>query len=123
MKAKICSAAVVACTVLLYFSGCAKRNGVEAGAGTCDTTAVRYSTQVLSILQNNCYTCHNGPGASSGIDLSNFDAFKGWAGSGYVTADITGAPGHIQMPYGLPRLSECDINTIMAWIHQGMPNN
>lgn len=123
MKGKILPAVILAGALLFYFSGCAKRNAVELGAGTCDTTDVRYSVQIVSILENNCYACHKGPGASSGIDFSNYEAFRGWAGSGFVAGDITGAPGFTRMPYGLPPLSDCDINTIVAWIHQGMPNN
>jgi hypothetical protein len=123
MKVKILLAAVVAGAFLIYFSACVKRNAVELGGGGCDTTNVSYSMQVVPILQSNCYACHQGPGASSGIDFSNYGAFKGWAGSGYVAGDITGAPGHTPMPYGLPQLPACEINTILAWIDQGMLNN
>jgi len=123
MKIKILLTAVVTGVFVLYFSACVKRNAVELGAGGCDTTNVSYSLQIVPILQYNCYTCHNGPGASSGIDFSNYGAFKGWAESGYVAGDITAAPGRTPMPYGLPPLSSCEINTILAWIDQGTPNN
>ena len=124
MKVKILLAAVIAGAFVLYFPACTKRNAVElGGGGNCDTTNVSYSLQVVTILQDNCYVCHKGPGASSGIDFSNYAAFKGWAGSGYVAGDITAAPGYTPMPFGLPSLSTCDINTILAWIHQGMQNN
>jgi hypothetical protein len=123
MKVKILLAAVVAGAFLIYFPACVKRNAVELGGGGCDTANVSYSMQVVPILQNNCYACHQGPGASSGIDFSNYGAFKGWSGSGYVAWDITAAPGHVPMPYGLPPLPACEINTILAWIDQGMLNN
>jgi hypothetical protein len=123
MKVKILLAVVIAGVFLLYFPACTKRNAVELGGANCDTTNVSYSLQVVSILQDNCYVCHKGPGASSGIDFSNYGAFKGWAGSGYVAGDITAAPGFTPMPYGLPSLSTCEINTILAWIHQGMQDN
>jgi hypothetical protein len=124
MKLKILLAAIGVSAFLLYFSSCSKNNAVQlSGGATCDTTNVKYSTQIVSILQNNCYVCHQGPGASSGIDFSNYTFFKGWAESGYLVGDITAAPGHIPMPYGLPKLSDCDINTIIAWINQGMQNN
>jgi hypothetical protein len=123
MKVKILLAVVIAGVFLLYFPACTKRNAVELGGANCDTANVSYSLQVVSILQDNCYVCHKGPGASSGIDFSNYGAFKGWAGSGYVAGDITAAPGFTPMPYGLPSLSTCEINTILAWIHQGMQDN
>jgi hypothetical protein len=124
MKVKILLAVFVAGIFLLYLPACSKHNAVELGGGGCDTTNVSYSMQVVTILQNNCYVCHKGPGASSGIDFSNYGAFKGWAASTpYVIGDITAAPGFTPMPYGLPQLSSCEINTILAWIHQGTPNN
>src|SRR5580704_10772459 len=124
MKVKILLAAAIAAVFLLNLPACSKDNGVELGARSCDTTNVSYSVQVVTILQDNCYVCHKGPGASSGIDFSNYTAFKGWAASSpYVIGDITAAPGFTPMPYGLPQLSSCEINTILAWIHQGAPNN
>lgn len=123
MKIKIILAAVVVGAFLLYLPACVKRNAVELGGGGCDTANVSYSMQIVPILQNNCYACHSGPGASSGIDFSNYGAFAGWAGSSYVIGDITHTPGFTGMPYGLPPLSSCEINTILAWIHQGTPNN
>lgn len=123
MKIKILLAAVVTGVFVIYFSGCVKRNAVELGGGGCDTTNVSYSMQIVPILQDNCYACHQGPGASSGVDFSTYGAFKGWAESGYVAGNITGAPGYKPMPYGLPPLSSCQINTILAWIHQGTLNN
>lgn len=121
MKIKFLLAVTAA--FLLYLPACVKRNAVELGGGSCDTTNVSYSLQIVPILQDNCYTCHKGPGASSGIDFSNYEAFKGWAQSGYVIGDLTASPGFTPMPYGLPSLSSCQINTILAWIHQGTPNN
>jgi hypothetical protein len=123
MKVKILLAALFAVAFLLYLPACSKHNAVDLGGGGCDTTNVSYSKQVVSILQDNCYVCHKGPGASSGIDFSNYGAFKGWAQGGYVAGDITAAPGFTPMPYGLPQLSGCDVNSILAWIHQGMLNN
>jgi hypothetical protein len=123
MKIKILLAAVVTGVFVIYFSGCVKRNAVELGGGGCDTTNVSYSMQIVPILQDNCYACHQGPGASSGVDFSTYGAFKGWAESSYVVGNITGAPGYTPMPYGLPPLSSCQINTILAWIHQGTLNN
>lgn len=124
MKVKIMLAVAVAGLFLLYLSSCSKHNAIELGATSCDTTNVSYSNQVVPILVNNCYQCHQGAGASSGVDFSSYGAFKGWAGStSYVIGDLTGAPGYTPMPYGMPRLSDCDINTILAWIHQGTSNN
>jgi hypothetical protein len=36
---------------------------------------------------------------------------------------VTHAPGFVGMPYGLPKLPDCEVNTIVAWVHQGALNN
>ena len=124
MKGKFLLAGAIVSSFVLYLSGCGKENAEQSGGGGgCDTTDVSYSKQILPIVQQNCYVCHQGPGASSGIDFSNYADFKGWSESGYVVGDITSAPDFTPMPYGGPPLSTCEINTIVAWIHQGMQNN
>ena len=112
--------------VLFYLAGCSKESEDKlAGNATCDTLNVSYSLQVVPILQNNCYTCH-GAGSnagSGGITLSNYAALKTYANSGYLVGNVTHAPGYIGMPYGLPKLPACEINTIVAWVNQGALNN
>jgi hypothetical protein len=124
MKGKLLLAILGVGAFVFYLSGCAKQNAERLEQGpACDTANVKYSTQIVSILRDNCYRCHQGPGASSSIDFSNYPAFSGWATSGYVVGDITSAPNFTPMPYGGPPLSSCEINTIIAWIHQGAQNN
>src|SRR5580698_8168654 len=109
MKVKILLAAVAG-VFLLYLPACVKSNAVKLGGGGCDTTNVSYSLQIVPILQNNCYACHKGHGASSVIVFSNYEAFKFWAQSGYVVGDLTASPGFTPMPYCLPSLSSFQIN-------------
>jgi hypothetical protein len=130
MKGKLLLAVVGVGAFVLYLSGCAKQSVDRLEQGpACDTTNVKYSTQIVPILEINCYRCHQGPGAVSSIDFSNYKAFQGWALSGYVVGDITsapsipGIPAFTPMPYGGPPLSSCEINTIIAWINQGAQNN
>jgi len=125
MKGKFLLAGVIVGSFVFYLSGCGKENAEQSGGGGgCDTTNVSYSKQILPIVQQNCYVCHQGPGASSGIDFSNYSALHGWAQSGYLVGDVTNAGDpYTPMPYGLPMLPECEVNTIVAWVHQGYPNN
>jgi hypothetical protein len=128
MKGKFLLAGVIVGSFVLYLSGCGKENAEQSGGGAgCDTTNVSYSRQILPIVEQNCYVCHQGPGASSGIDFSKYSALHGWAQSGFLVGDVThaGDPGDpfTPMPYGLPMLPECEVNIIVAWVHQGSPNN
>lgn len=111
---------------VVYLAGCSKQSEDKLRGNTvCDTTDVSYSMQVLPILQNNCYACH-GAGSTSGsggIDLSSYTRLKVYADNGYLVGNVTHAPGYIGMPYGLPMLPSCEVNTIVAWVHQGTKNN
>jgi hypothetical protein len=92
---------------------------------SCDTVNMKYATDVVPILQNNCYSCH-GTGntiGSGGILLEGYSNLKPHAGDGSLSGDITHSPGHTAMPYQKPKLDDCTINKILDWINQGAPNN
>ena len=126
MKPKLLLVTLMISGAVLYLAGCSKESEDKlAGATTCDTTAVSYSLQVVPILQNNCYTCHGtgNTAGSGGIDLSSYTKLKVYADNGYLVGNVTHASGYIPMPYGLPMLPACEVNTISAWVHQGTKNN
>lgn len=118
---------VTACPLLLVIS-CSKSSEDKLnnnGGSACDTVNMKYATDVLPILQANCYSCHgNGNTAGSGgISLDSYDGLKKYADNGYLAGNITHAAGYIGMPYGLPKLPDCEINTILDWIKRGAQNN
>ena len=112
--------------LMASFIGCSKKSEDKlAPPVPCDTLNVSYQTQVVSILQENCYPCHgNGSTAGSGgINLNTYVNLKVYADNGYLVGNVTHAPGYPGMPYGKPPLPACEINTIVAWVHQGAINN
>lgn len=111
--------------MLFWLGGCSKESAdrLSGGTTTCDTTNVSYSQQVLPILQDNCYTCHQGTGAQSGIDLSNFSILQAHVKNGDLKSAVTHTGSVTPMPYGLPMLPSCEVNTIVAWVDQGALNN
>jgi hypothetical protein len=124
MKGKFMLAAITVGAIVLYLSGCAKESADRLSAGdTCDTTGVSYSKQILPILEDNCYTCHQGAAASSGIDLSNFATLQAHVANGDLVSAVTHTGSVTPMPYELPMLPSCEVNTIVAWVHQGALNN
>lgn len=91
---------------------------------TCDTTAVKYSTDVVGILTGSCYACHSGTaGAGAGIKLDNYTSLKTYVNNGKLKASITHTAGASPMPKGGGKLNDCSINKIVAWINNGAPNN
>jgi len=110
---------------VLYFSSCSKTSEDKlSGGNTCDTTNVKYSIQIVNILQNNCYECHQGAGmVVSGVNLGDYAHFKVHVDNGDVRSAISHDGKVTPMPYLRPQLPACELNAILAWIDQGAQNN
>jgi hypothetical protein len=116
--------------MLLVSGGCSKKNVEDliGGANPCDTTSVGYAKDILPILQQFCFPCHgnNITAFGDGVNLqgtdSGYSEVKGWAQGGYVVGNVTYSPGYIGMPYGKPKLDDCEINMIIAWVNQSYPH-
>jgi uncharacterized membrane protein len=118
--------AVTAGIVMSGTIGCSKTSEDKLAANTtCDTTSVSYATGVVPILQDNCYGCHGASSnaGSGGIVLEGYSNLKVYADNGYLSGNISHAPGYIGMPYGKPKLPDCEVNTVVAWVNQGAKNN
>ncbi len=83
----------------------------------CDTANMTYSTHVKPILQNECTSCHAASNASGGIILDTYNGAKIVAENGKLIGAISHANGFIPMPLGRSKLSNCNINTISAWVN------
>jgi len=102
----------------------------STGNNTCDTTNIRYSVEIKSILDANCQTCHdeNGANTVSGFNLYDYATISGLALDGQFTygtllSAVMHQGGAPMMPEDGPMLNDCDINKIAAWVHAGAPNN
>jgi hypothetical protein len=94
---------------------------------TCDTTNVLYSTTVKSILDAKCNSaaCHGGTNSPSGIQLDDYAALKTYldADAARFVSSIVQDGNASNMPKGDAKMSDCNINSIKAWINKGYPNN
>ena len=112
---------------VLYFSSCSKTSEDKlSGSSSCDTTNVKYSTQIVAILSSNCYECHQGAGivtSGSNVNLGDYSHLKQYVDQGWVKSAITHDGTVTPMPYQRPQLDDCDIKKILAWINAGAPNN
>jgi uncharacterized membrane protein len=96
----------------------------QDGGNTCDTTNMKYVANVVPILSNNCYACHSGTAAAgAGIKLDTYTNLRPWATNGVLLNAISHTGGASPMPKGGSKLSDCNINTIRAWINRGALNN
>jgi len=95
---------------------------------TCDTVNVRYNVEIKSILDEHCATCHSGSNSITGIDLYDhsvisFFALDGQFTYGTLLSAVMHEGGAPEMPDGGPKLQDCEINKIAAWVHDGAPDN
>ena len=90
---------------------------------TCDTINVSYNN-LTYIFTNNCSLCHfpNNP-YRPGIVLSSYEDVEAAVRTGRLVGAINHRKDFIPMPFGSPKLSDCDLSKIQAWIDKGMPEN
>ena len=95
----------------------------------CDTTAMSFANDILPILNTNCNIaggCHDAAGQStSGFNFTSYAGVQTESTTATMVNDINGTPGSRDhaMPLNLPKIAECDIDKITAWINQGAKNN
>jgi hypothetical protein len=96
--------------------------------GDCDTTNVTFSGTILQIIENNCFECHAGNPPSSGKYLGDYPSISAAAlipagQPGSLYGAITHNANNLPMPQDRPKLSDCDISKIKAWIDASAPDN
>ena len=92
---------------------------VTPNYGQCDTVNVKYSTFVSVIVQNKCKGCHS----TTLPLLTKYTQVKASVQSGKFFGSISHASGYSAMPQGSPKLPDCEVNKINAWIKAGALNN
>ncbi len=96
-----------------------KKEDLFIGLSSCDTTEITF-VDVQDIFEPSCaYAgCHAGPSPAFGIDLSTYEASLN-VDTLQLMGSVRHESGYIAMPQGQPKLSDCQINTLQAWINQG----
>jgi uncharacterized membrane protein len=91
----------------------------------CDTTSVGFAAKVKPILDAQCASCHGGANPDAGINLSTYDGTKVYldADKAVFISSIVQDGNASNMPKSQPKMSDCNINTIKAWVNSGYPNN
>ena len=120
---------VGAATALLSVAAsCTYSHGDDNSTPTpCDTSpqSVTYAGVISPIFDAHCRECHASNVASvlgGGNDFGNYQTIKRYPAAS-ILKSIEHAPGYNAMPKGRPKLSDCDILRIKAWMDAGEPNN
>lgn len=100
----------------------------DSGSIVCDTVSVSYATDIVPIMSSKCSnpSCHAGVNAAAGIALETYAEVKAFldADKALFISSIIWDGNASNMPKGASaKMSDCNINTIRAWINAGYPNN
>lgn len=91
---------------------------------TCNTTNMKFSTDIMPIIQTNCYGgCHNGSSPLSGFSFETYAGVKAKVDEGRLYGAISHQAGFVAMPQNGGKLPDCEIAKIKSWIDAGAPNN
>ncbi len=87
---------------------------------TTATSALSYSKDVRSIINENCAnTCHGADHPAAGINLTTYALVKDQALNGKLIPAIQHLDGVDPMPKKAPKLDDALINTIVQWAASG----
>lgn len=109
---------------VLLSTGCYYDVEEELYGGPCDTSNVTYSGTITGIINRyGCLSCHSGPQPAAPFRLETYADVQAKVLDNRLMGAITHANGFAPMPQGAPKMSDCDINKVKAWIDRGAPNN
>jgi hypothetical protein len=114
-------------TILLLASSCYYDNEealYPSVNAACDTVNVTFSGKIVSLLANNCLSCHSNATAGSagnGIRLENYADVQSRASA--ISGSINHSGTYSPMPKNGSKLKACLITRFDIWVKNGTPNN
>jgi mono/diheme cytochrome c family protein len=109
---------------LVLAAGCTYAHGPDPGPCP-DVAPATYAAVIAPIVSAHCLECHGHAvyqTLGGGNDYSTYQGFKNQSAS-YMLGCVRHTPGTDAMPKGRPKLSDCDIARLQAWVDAGQPNN
>ncbi len=91
--------------------------GTTTTPNTTTTTKIKFS-DITTIFNTNCSSCHNASTKNANIDLTNYTSTVNAANSGKLLGAIKHESGFRAMPTS-GKLSTTDISKIETWINDG----
>lgn len=105
--------------ILLMAASCSKSKAPEPFISENCPDTIKFSTQILPMISDNCFTCH-GTGMGQSPVLSDYSSIMSNADNMLKAMKGEGAP---QMPQGADPLHDTLIQQFSCWIAQGKQNN
>ena len=88
----------------------------------CDTSLVRYSVEITNILEQNCYSCHQGASPLGGFSFTEYNDLRLYVDAGLFLSSVDYDGQASPMPPD-SKMNDCNIEKIRVWIAEGAPNN
>src|SRR5690242_6971998 len=89
----------------------------------CITTNMSLQTDIIPILQTNCYICHSAAIHNGDIILEGYSELIKQVNNGKLLGAINHETGFGAMPQNAPKLGTCEISKIEHWVTEGSKNN
>jgi len=89
----------------------------------CYTENLSFETDITPLFQANCVSCHNTGNQQGGVNLDNYTGITQQAKNGKLVSVIKHETGFSPMPAYQPKLDDCTISKIEAWVNNGSKNN
>lgn len=110
--------------VIVIFSNCTYDTYVDnIDIDECDTLEVSYATDVVPLLDENCFSCHFDEEDNNGLWLATYEIVSNKNTTTNILQRIQlDATDLASMPPSGP-LNDCEIDIFKAWVEQGAQNN
>lgn len=89
----------------------------------CDPANFAYSTRIRPLIETHCLPCHSPSLARGNVVLEGYTNARDAAVDGNFICSIEHTGNCSPMPDNAPKLSDCDINAVKAWVDGGAPEN
>ena len=93
------------------------------GTTECSTDNLSYKNDILPILENRCYGCHDAASNFGGITLEGYSSLRTYVDNDQLLGVIKHEAGFSPMPKNAAKLLDCEIEKIETWIGEGAPDN
>ncbi len=108
-------------------AGCYYDNEEElypTGSSTCVTTSMSFANDINKVFNDNgCISCHSAAANLGNVNLSTHSEVLKYVNDGSLIGSIKHTSGFSAMPQSSPKIGNCSIAKIEAWITQGSLNN
>lgn len=89
----------------------------------CHPTGVRYSADIIPVLNRHCYSCHSFSAQNGNVLLEGYAALIPYIESGALLGSINHGYGWSAMPKDRAKIPTCDIRKVEVWIAEGFLQN